>query len=134
MDVATIISSIRSSIAFPPCAAGPFVAAGAMVARNRNRPDTLCDAMIRYECDRCGRPLRANDTNRYIVKIEVFAAAGPLDLDEASQADPGAELEAVLEKLREADADDVEDRTYRVFRFDVCDACRKALIARPLGA
>ncbi len=35
--------------------------------------------MIRYECDKCGRALAANDRQRYIVKMEVFAAAEHID-------------------------------------------------------
>jgi hypothetical protein len=89
--------------------------------------------MIRFECDKCGRSLRANDAKRYIVKIEVFAAAGPVDLEREAAADTRSQLDAVMEKLRQADPDEIEDQTYRAFKFDLCDACRKLLIARPLG-
>lgn len=89
--------------------------------------------MIRYECDKCGRSLRANDPSRYIVKIEVFAAAGPVDLGSETGADTRSQIDAVLERLRQADPDEIEDQTYRAFKFDLCDACRKLLIAQPLG-
>lgn len=89
--------------------------------------------MIRFECDKCGRKLSANDAGRYIVKLEVYAAAGPLDLDEMQQELAGTSMADLLDELATADPDDVEDRTYRAFRFDLCDACRKVLIARPLG-
>lgn len=89
--------------------------------------------MIRYECDKCGRPMGANDLQRYIVKLEVYAAAGHVELDPESIADPQAELSAILDKLAVADPDEVEDQTYRAFRFDVCDTCRRRLLARPLG-
>jgi hypothetical protein len=88
--------------------------------------------VIRYECDMCGLSLPADSSGRFIVKMEVFAAAGPIDLD-AESSDPRGELQAVIEKLREADPDQVEDRTYRAFRFDLCDACRAKLMANPLG-
>ena len=87
--------------------------------------------MIRYECDRCGAPLSANAPDRFIVKMEIYAAAGPVDLD--AEADTQTGLNAVLEQLRRADPGEMEDRTYRSFRFDVCDACRRTLIAKPLG-
>jgi hypothetical protein len=89
--------------------------------------------MIRYECDKCGAALKANDQERFIVKMEVYAAAGPVDLDGESVIDAASELNAVLDKLRDADPDEVEDQTYRSFRFDVCDACRRALLKNPLG-
>ena len=89
--------------------------------------------MIRYECDGCGVALSANDAQRYIVKLEVYAAAGHLELTDDAQADPGRELSKVLDALATADPDEIEDQTYRAFRFDVCDACRRKLLQRPLG-
>ena len=55
--------------------------------------------MIRYECDGCGVALSANDAQRYIVKLEVYAAAGHLELTGDAQADPGRELSKVLDAL-----------------------------------
>ena len=48
-------------------------------------------------------------------------------------ADTGRELEQVLNHLATADPDEIEDQTYRSFRFDVCDACRQKLLSRPMG-
>jgi len=87
--------------------------------------------VIRYECDKCGAALGANDAGRYIVKMEVYAAAEHLDISEQDLA--GTTLDDVLQQLRDADPDEVEDQTYRSFRFDVCDACRRRLLQRPLG-
>ena len=89
--------------------------------------------MIRYECDRCGLAMGANDPQRFIVKLEVYAAAGPADLDRDPKPDPAGELDRVLQALAWADPDEIEDETYRCFRFDVCDGCRKVLLQRPLG-
>jgi len=89
--------------------------------------------MIRYECDRCGTALSANDANRFIVKLEVFAAASPIDASLDDTTNAGGQLQEVLEQLRNADPDEIEDKTYRSFRFDVCDNCRKHLIANPLS-
>ena len=88
--------------------------------------------MIRYECDKCGRNMGPNDAQRFIVKMEVFAAAGHLDLDTATH-DESA-IANVIESLKQADPDEVENQTYRAFRFDVCDACRRILLDRPLGS
>jgi len=89
--------------------------------------------MIRYQCDKCAVSMGANDMRRFIVKFEVYAAAGHVDLVPEPGVDPQRELSRVLKELESADADEIEDQTYRCFRFDVCDSCRKALLARPLG-
>ena len=89
--------------------------------------------MIRYECDKCGARLTANDANRFIVKMEVYAAAGHLEFDADAVENAGEELDAILSQLRSADPDEIEDQTYRSFRFDVCNSCRKELLAKPLG-
>ncbi len=88
--------------------------------------------MIRYECDRCGERLGANDPKRFIVKLEVYAAAGHLEFTE-SDLDATSKLNEVIEELAVADPDELEDQTYRHFRFDVCDACRKIILSNPLG-
>ncbi|MGB0716366.1 MAG: hypothetical protein ACPGXK_10835 [Phycisphaerae bacterium] len=90
--------------------------------------------MIRYECDKCGAVLGANDPQRFIVKMEVFAAAEHIELSPESTVNVSEELDQVLEQLRHADPDEVEDRTYRSFRFDLCDRCRRGLLTKPLGS
>lgn len=89
--------------------------------------------MIRYECDRCGQSLHANDARRYIVRFEIFAAAGHVAVEDEVKVDTQRELDAVLRQLATADPDEVEDQTYRSFRFDVCDTCRRHIILHPLG-
>jgi len=89
--------------------------------------------LIRYRCDRCGATLGANDARRFIVRLEVYAAAGHVDLDAASSEDPSGDLSDVLEQLASADPDEIEDQTYRLLRFDLCDACRRTLLLKPLG-
>ena len=89
--------------------------------------------MIRYECDRCGLRLGANDPMRYILRFEIYAAAGHVDLDAADSASPRSTLEGVLQDLASADPDEIEDQTYRSLRFDLCDRCRRRLLSRPLG-
>ena len=89
--------------------------------------------MIRYECDKCGLAIGANDPQRFIVRFEVFAAAGHVDLDTVMSGNSEHALEEVVKELAKADPDEIEDQTYRSFRFDVCDACRRELLKRPLG-
>ena len=77
--------------------------------------------------------MNPNDSQRFIVKMEVYAAAEHIDLGADSVTDAGRELDDVLNHLATADPDEVEDQTYRAFRFDLCDSCRRQLLQRPLG-
>jgi len=74
-----------------------------------------------------------NDSNRFIVKMEVYAAAGHIDLTPLGNTDTANELDAVMKQLAEADPDEIEDQTYRALRFDLCDTCRRQMLAKPLG-
>jgi hypothetical protein len=89
--------------------------------------------MIRFECDLCGASIRGNDPQRYILKMELFAAAGLIEIDPEAPKNVPGELQAVLEQLRKADPDEVEDQTYRAFRFDLCSKCQKTVLADPLA-
>ncbi|MFQ5412862.1 MAG: hypothetical protein ACE5E6_00245 [Phycisphaerae bacterium] len=84
--------------------------------------------MIRYACDGCGTSLSANDAQRYIVKLEIYAAAGPVSVTD------DADVGAILKALATADPNDIEDQTYRRLCFDLCDTCRRVLLKHPLGA
>ena len=87
--------------------------------------------VIRYECDKCGMPLAPNSDDRFIVKMEIYAAAGHIDLPAERSSDTS--VRQIMDQLANADPDEVEDRTYRCLRFDLCDRCRKKVLQRPLG-
>ena len=90
--------------------------------------------MIRFECDKCGASLGPNDAERFIVRIEVFAAAGPIDLSaEDLTRDAASQMREIIESLEGADPNDVEDQTYRSLRFDLCVSCHRAYLQKPLG-
>ncbi len=90
--------------------------------------------MIRYECDKCGTPLAANDHQRFIVKVEAFAAAGTLDLTSDDLAeDRSDQIKALIDELNNADPDEIEDQTYRALRFDLCTRCHRMFLRNPLG-
>ncbi len=75
----------------------------------------------------------SNDSRRFIVKIEVYAAAGPVELDLEGDRELSGKLEGLIEQLKTADPTEVENQTYRSLRFDLCDACRRRLLEHPLG-
>ena len=89
--------------------------------------------MIRFACDKCGVKMNANDAGRFIVRLEVYAAAGHVDLDAEAAKRPKQTVADLVKDLAQADPDEIEDQTYRAMRFDVCDACRRKLLANPLG-
>ena len=61
--------------------------------------------MIHYSCDRCGRVLDPDEDLRYVVNMEVYAAADPLCVeDEDDDRDHLLEIHEILERM-----DDVVD-------------------------
>ena len=87
---------------------------------------------IDYICDMCGARLGANYAERFIVKTETYAAAAPMELSD-DDLDQEGELAKVIEELKSADPDEVEDQIYRSFRFDLCAACHRVFLKHPLG-
>ena len=90
--------------------------------------------MIRYECDRCGCKLDDRLANRFIVRIEAYAADGAVDLSRLDpQRDHREEIADIIRGLESADPDAIEDQTYRCLRFDLCPGCHADFLRRPLG-
>ena len=89
--------------------------------------------MIRYKCDICGKELAATGTGRYIVQVEVYAAESPIEFTEQDLGrDTRAEMRDLIDQLSRANPDDIEDQTYRRFRFDLCAACQRDYLKNPL--
>ncbi len=90
--------------------------------------------MIRYRCDGCGRDLKRDGSDHFIVKMEAFAAAGKLEFTEEDlRRDHRAAMEGVIRDLARISPDEIEDQVYRAFRFDLCPGCHRAFLAAPLG-
>jgi hypothetical protein len=84
-------------------------------------------------CDICGKALLVDESVRYQARIQVFAAYDPLELTEADLAqDHQAEIRALLDRLADMDPQDVEDSVYKDMHFDLCMACQREYIRRPL--
>ena len=89
--------------------------------------------MIRYRCDKCGKELPPGASGRFVVRIEVFAAEGPLEITaEDLEKDHQAEIRRTIEQLSKTPLDDVEDTVYRSFRFDLCGKCHAEYLRDPL--
>lgn len=90
--------------------------------------------MIRYSCDLCKRELDPQDSLRYVVKIEVYAALDPsaAGADEEDR-DHLEEIQDILERLEDSVNESIGDDVYQQLRFDLCPECRKRFIRNPLG-
>ena len=84
--------------------------------------------MITHICDRCGRPLEQGQL-RYIARIEVVAAADPLEItiDDLLR-DTRREMDALLEQCEHLTEEQLMRDVYVKFEFDLCRACQKAYV------
>ena len=90
--------------------------------------------MIRYSCDLCGRDLDPEEDLRYVVKLEVYAAFDPVAADEEEDdRNHLQEIQDILERLEDAESDQIGDDVYQQMRFDLCPVCRKKFLKNPLG-
>jgi hypothetical protein len=87
--------------------------------------------MIQYSCDLCKRPLDPQDDLRYVVKVEVYAALDPVEMDDDT--DNLQEIHEILERMEDLDNDRIGDDVYQQLRFDLCPECRKKFLKNPLG-
>ena len=82
----------------------------------------------------CQKPLADDDGSRFIVKIEVYAAAGQLTFTrDQIERDSSREMRDLIDAMNRADPNDIEDQTYRRFQLDLCATCQRKYIADPLN-
>jgi hypothetical protein len=89
--------------------------------------------MLRITCDSCGKELRAGE-DRYVVKIEVFAAHDPAELTEADLDED--HMEAVSQLIQQMEDEEVPqalEPASRHLRYDLCPECRKRYLRDPLS-
>ena len=90
--------------------------------------------MIRYSCDLCGRNLDAQNDLRYVVRMEVYAAFDPVASDgEEDDRDHLQEVQDILERMEDAQSDEIGEDVYQQLRFDLCPECRRKFLKSPLG-
>ena len=89
--------------------------------------------MLHVTCDLCGKELRPGDDQRYVVKVELFAAHDPAEITEEDLDED--HMEAVSQLLREMEENGLEDidDSQQNFRYDLCAACRGKFARDPLG-
>lgn len=87
--------------------------------------------MIRYTCDLCGKDLHPQDDERFIIKVEAFAARDPGELTDDDLEDD--HLEQVSQILQEEEGYADLPAPTQYFRFDLCGACHCRFARDPLG-
>ena len=90
--------------------------------------------MVHYSCDLCKRPLDPQDDLRYVVKLEVYAAFDPMEVEDSDTDNDNLQnLSALLARLDDARSPDVGEAVYQQLRFDLCPECRKRILKNTLG-
>ncbi|QDV75339.1 hypothetical protein [Botrimarina mediterranea] len=88
--------------------------------------------MIHFTCDCCGRAINQTSETRYVVRMEVYAALDDEAGNTAEEADHLGEIEDLLERMDDIDAD-LDEALYRHVRYDLCPDCRERFLRNPLG-
>ena len=71
---------------------------------------------------------------RYIARLEVFAAPTPVEIWPADlMRDTAAELDCLLAQCAQLSEEELMRDVHVAMQFDLCRACQRALLARPLG-
>lgn len=86
--------------------------------------------MIHFTCDLCGKELRPGEHQRFVLRMEAYAAQDPCELTEEDLAEDN--LEEVSQLLQEPENLDVPPATQRL-RFDLCCDCHRRFLRDPLG-
>jgi len=88
--------------------------------------------MIHFTCDCCGRGINQTSETRYVVRMEVYAALDDEAGQTAEESDHLEEIEDLLERMDDIDAE-LDEALYRQVRYDLCPDCRERFLRNPLG-
>jgi hypothetical protein len=89
--------------------------------------------VIHYSCDRCQRIINVEHDVRYSVSIEVQAAIEPLDTDVDEDRDHLLELQNILEKMSDAEREEISQNAYQHHSYDLCSDCHRQFVKNPLA-
>lgn len=90
--------------------------------------------MQHFTCDLCGKDLRPGDDQRYVVRMEAYAATDPAEITEADLDED--HMEQVSELLQNKEADELSSEMiepYKKLHFDLCADCHKRFLRDPLN-
>ncbi len=91
--------------------------------------------MIHYNCDMCGKSLVPEEDDRYVVKIEIYAACDSMEVDddEGLIDDFEEEDEEDEEEVDNIDPEEMDGVEYKTFRYDLCSKCHSRYMQDPLS-
>jgi hypothetical protein len=90
--------------------------------------------MMHFSCDLCGKEIRSGDDQRFVIKIEAFAAQDPGQITEADlDEDHMEEVSQLLRDMEDGPEDQDVEEACKNFRFDLCPDCHKRFVRDPLG-
>lgn len=90
--------------------------------------------MITHICDRCGRPIERGQI-RYTARIQVFAAADPLEITlDDLLGDTGQEMDDLIGRCGQLSERELMRDVYVEFKFDLCRTCQRIYLDDPLSA
>lgn len=80
------------------------------------------------KCHNCGASIGPKQ-QVYIVRIELFAKAEPIDLTiDDLLADHTAQIEKLIEEMETTlDVEEATDQVYEAYVFELCPACRRKI-------
>jgi hypothetical protein len=84
--------------------------------------------MLHITCDLCGKELRT-DGDHFVVKIEVFAAHDPAEINE----DHMEAVSQMLQDIEDFGEDGFIEPASQQLRYDMCPECRKRYLRDPLN-
>lgn len=90
--------------------------------------------MMHYSCDQCGKDMTAEGAERFVLKVEAFAANDPAELtDDDLEGDHVEEMARLLEELEETGTEPDLLPVCKKMRFDLCPSCYRRFLSDPLG-
>ncbi len=86
-----------------------------------------------FPCARCGAKLRPGTGDFYIVRIEALADPWPPRFsDEDLKHDHRAEIERLIEQMRNLSEQELMDQVYKQVVFHLCGPCYREWIENPV--
>ncbi len=89
--------------------------------------------MIHYSCDCCGRPLRAEDDLRYVVKMVIQAIDDSMPETDDSDRDHLMEIHDKLESQEAFGDEEIPAKMPGQASYDLCSECHKRFAQDPFG-
>ncbi len=90
--------------------------------------------MMHFSCDVCGKDMTQDGAERYVLKMEAFAATDPTELtDDDLEADHVEEMARLLTDLEDSAEQPQLLPTSKKMRFDLCPGCFRKFVHDPLG-